>query len=170
MRVLVTAASRHGGTDEIARRIGDELERALDFQALEVHVRPADAVDDVLTYDAAVIGSAVYMGRWQEPARRLVEAVDASRRELPVWLFSSGPIGNPPQPEGDSEDAIALAALPFVREHATFAGRLDKHDLRLTERAVVKAVRAPEGDFRDWTAIRDWAQHVASQINSIPVR
>jgi len=170
MRVLVTAASRHGGTDEIARRIGDELERALDFQAVEVHVRPADAVDDVLTYDAAVIGSAVYMGRWQEPARRLVEAVAASRRELPVWLFSSGPIGNPPQPEGDSEDAIALAALPFVREHATFAGKLDKHDLRLTERAVVKAVRAPEGDFRDWTAIRQWARHVASEINTITVR
>ena len=69
MRVLVTAASRHGGTDEIAKRIGDELGKALDFPALEVHVRPADEVDDILTYDAAVIGSAIYMGRWQEPAR-----------------------------------------------------------------------------------------------------
>jgi menaquinone-dependent protoporphyrinogen oxidase len=170
MRVLVTAASRHGATDEIARQIGDEMEKALDFPAVEVHVRPADAVDDVLTYDAAVIGSAIYMGRWQEPARRLVEAVAASHREMPVWLFSSGPIGDPPQPLGDSADAVALAELPCVREHATFAGRLDKHDLRLTERAVVKTVRAPEGDFRDWTAIRQWARHVASEINSNKVR
>ena len=52
----------------------------------------------------------------------------------------------------------------------TFARRLDKHDLRLTERAVVKAVKAPKGDFRDWTAIRQWARHVASEINSITVR
>ena len=40
MRVLVTAASRHGATDEIARQIGDELEKALDFPAVEVHVGP----------------------------------------------------------------------------------------------------------------------------------
>ena len=30
MRILVTAASRHGGTDEIARRIGAELEKVFD--------------------------------------------------------------------------------------------------------------------------------------------
>ncbi len=170
MRVLVTAASRHGATDEIARQIGDELAKALDFATVEVHVRPADTVDDVLTYDGAVVGSAIYMGRWQEPARRLVEGVDASHREMPVWLFSSGPIGDPPNPAGDSADAVELAQRPCVRGHVTFAGRLDKHDLRLTERAVVRAVKAPGGDFRDWTAIRQWARHVASEINSIAVR
>jgi hypothetical protein len=30
---------------------------------------------------------------------------------------------------------------------------------------MVKAVRAPEGDFRDWKAIEDWAESIARDLN-----
>jgi hypothetical protein len=29
----------------------------------------------------------------------------------------------------------------------------------------VKAVKAPEGDFRDWDAIRDWSDEIALDLD-----
>jgi len=36
------------------------------------------------------------------------------------------------------------------------------------ERLAGKIVRAPEGDFRDWEAIREWAQGIASALAAPP--
>jgi hypothetical protein len=30
---------------------------------------------------------------------------------------------------------------------------------------MVKAVKAPEGDFRDWDAIRTWADEIADDLD-----
>lgn len=49
-----------------------------------------------------------------------------------------------------------------ARDHRIFAGRLDASTLSLGERVAVRAVRAPEGDFRDWAAIRGWAREIAA--------
>jgi hypothetical protein len=35
------------------------------------------------------------------------------------------------------------------------------------ERMVVKGVRAPDGDFRDWVAIEEWAESIANALTSI---
>jgi menaquinone-dependent protoporphyrinogen IX oxidase len=41
---------------------------------------------------------------------------------------------------------------------AFFAGQLDYSRLSLVEGALMKyAIKAPEGDFRDWDEIRAWA-------------
>ena len=91
MKVLVCAASRHGSTDEIARAIAVVLRS---FE-LEVDLFAPDDVDSVSGYDAVIIGSAVYAGHWLRPA---VDVVARHRDELvgrPVFLFSSGPLGEP---------------------------------------------------------------------------
>jgi menaquinone-dependent protoporphyrinogen oxidase len=62
MRVLVSAASRHGSTAEIAERIGSVLREELVDVRAQVDVLPADAVGDIDGYDVLVLGSAVYMG------------------------------------------------------------------------------------------------------------
>src|SRR4051794_34970520 len=91
MTVLVTAASRHGATQEIAEAIANGLtERGVDASAM-----PVENVANPGDYDAYVIGSAVYMGRWLKPAREFVQANTDTLREAPVWLFSSGPLGPP---------------------------------------------------------------------------
>jgi menaquinone-dependent protoporphyrinogen oxidase len=51
------------------------------------------------------------------------------------------------------------------RAHEVFAGKLDRAALSHVERLMVRALRAPEGDFRDWDAIRAWAQGVAAQLS-----
>jgi menaquinone-dependent protoporphyrinogen oxidase len=64
-RVLVTAASKHGATAEIAEAIAEVLAG----NGLDPAVVPPDEVDDVAAYDAVVLGSAVYAGHWLKPAR-----------------------------------------------------------------------------------------------------
>jgi len=121
-----------------------------------------DRVERLDEYDAVVLGSAVYMGRWLAPARAFVEQHAEALRARPTWLFSSGPIGDPPRPAADSAvDVDDLVTATNAREHRLFGGRVDKHRLGFGERAMMLAFRADDGDFRDWAAIEDWAHAIA---------
>jgi menaquinone-dependent protoporphyrinogen oxidase len=48
--------------------------------------------------------------------------------------------------------------------HRVFFGALDRTKLGFAERMVVKAVKAPDGDFRDWDEIRAWADAIAADL------
>ncbi len=160
MRVLVAAASKHGGTAEIARAIGTALSEA----RLQTEVRPVDEVTTLEPYDAVVLGSGVYMGRWLEPARRFVERNGPALATRPVWLFSSGPTGVPPRPAQPPGDVTDLIEATHARDHRVFPGVLDKDSLGFGERAIVAAVRAPVGDYRPWDEVRTWALGIARAL------
>lgn len=161
IRVLVAAATKHGSTMEIAEAIG----RTLDGDGLAVTVTAVDGVSDIDSYEAAVIGSGVYMGHWLEPARTFVDQHREALKARPTWLFSSGPIGEPPRPKADEAvDVDDLMAATGARDHRLFDGKIDKRRLGFAERAVVRAVGASEGDFRDWDAIREWARGIARDL------
>lgn len=159
MNFLIAVASRHGSTREIADAIAHEL-RACGHT---VEVRNAGDVSTLeQRYDAAIVGSAIYMGSWLPDARRFVERNREWLAAMPVWLFSSGPLGrDDPQPSGDPAHLEEMMQATGAREHCIFVGRLDTGELRLGERLAVKMVKAPDGDFRDWTAIRAWAREIA---------
>jgi menaquinone-dependent protoporphyrinogen oxidase len=164
MTILVAAASKHGATLEIA----EALARGLTRRGLQADVRPAGAVDRLDGYDAVVLGSAVYAGHWLKPARELAERIEPDEGR-PVWLFSSGPVGAPdPKPDGDPIDVEAILRETGAREHRVFAGRLDRDRLGLAERAIVRALRAPIGDFRDWDAIEAFANGIADALDPTP--
>lgn len=161
--VLVAVASRHGSTREIAEAIAGTLRD----EGLDVVVSDAADVTDVTAYDAVVLGSAVYVGRWLEPARELVDAHGDDLAARRTWLFSSGPIGDPPRPS--AEDAVQIADIADgvgARDHRLFSGKLDRSVLGFGERAVVLAFRAPEGDFRDWDEIVGWARGIAAALRA----
>ncbi len=162
MRILVSAASKHGATAEIAAAIGDVLGGA----GHEVVVSDPDDVVDVASFDALVLGSAVYAGRWQKSARRLVERVQADIGTRPVWLFSSGPIGNPPLPTTEAVDVESISTATRARDHRIFAGRLELSKLTFSERAIIAALRAEFGDFRDWGEIERWATGIGASLHS----
>ena len=160
MKVLVAAGSKYGSTREIAEAIGAVLsERGLDAE-----VTSPERVESLAPYDAVILGSAVYAGRWHQDARELVERTGEQLRARPVWLFSSGPIGDPPKPEEDPVDAAGLVEATGARDHRVFPGKLVRKQLSFPEKAIVMALRAPEGDFRDWEAIRSWASEIADAL------
>jgi menaquinone-dependent protoporphyrinogen oxidase len=108
----------------------------------------------------------VYAGHWQKPATPLVDRVGSDMAGRPVRLFSSGPDGDPPKPEEDPVDVADLVAATNAREHRVFAGKLVRKQLSFPERAIVSALRVPEGDFRDWTEIRQWAAGIADALEA----
>jgi menaquinone-dependent protoporphyrinogen oxidase len=105
------------------------------------------------------------MGHWMSEARNLISRHHDDLAMLPVWLFSSGPIGaDDPKPQGDPQDLADLALAVKAEGHKVFAGKLDKKALGFGERLVTNLVRSPEGDFRDWEAIKVWAREIAGKV------
>jgi len=164
MRLLVTAASRHGSTAEIATELGKALRGAL--PGVGVDVVPLTRLGDLADYDAVVLGSAVYFGRWLGEARWQVTAHTEVLRQRPVWLFSSGPVGDPSLPDTEPTDAAELAAEIGAREHVVFPGALHRELLGIRERLAVGLVRADDGDYRDWPAVRAWADRIAADLRT----
>jgi menaquinone-dependent protoporphyrinogen oxidase len=163
MKVLVAVASRHGATREIAAAVAEEL-RAAGFDA---DVREAGEVADPGRYVAVVLGSAVYAGGWRPVALRLVERHRVELSRVPLWLFSSGPLGTDgPEPDGDPNRIPELVRSTGARGHRIFAGKLDRRTLGLGERLVAGLVGAPQGDFRDWEEIRAWARQIAASLKA----
>jgi menaquinone-dependent protoporphyrinogen oxidase len=168
-RVLVSAASRHGATAEIAQAIG----QALSEQGLTVAVIPPGDVRSVDGYDAVIIGSAVYMGHWLDPAKDFVNRFGDALTGRPVWLFSSGPVGKPSSKlaqsmDQDPVDLPGIVDATRARDHRRFAGRLDRKHLSLPQRAPLLVFRGLDGDFRDWAGIRQWADGIARQLALAP--
>lgn len=161
-RVLVAYATKHGSTAEIAEEIATTL-RAM---GLDPDVRDAAEVEAIVQYDAVILGSALYMGRWRRSARSFARRYGRALRTLPVWLFSSGPLDDTAatsELEPPSQVAALTDALE-ARGHVTFGGVLDPEARGPVARAMVRNGLA--GDFRDHEQIAAWAREVAAQLRS----
>ncbi len=166
MKVLVSVASRHGATREIGEAIGDVLREA----GFVVDVADPDDVETIEPYQAVVIGSSVYVGRWAASARAMVDRCASGLAARPVWMFSSGPVGSPPAPELGAEEVPGIMARIGARGHRTFPGRLDNGGLGLAERAAVALLQAEQGDFRVWRDVEDWGAAIAAQLHADEIR
>lgn len=167
MAVLVTAASKHGATLEIAGMIA----RLLEEHGVQAELAGIDDAHDLGGYDAYVVGSGIYLGNWLKDARRFIETNAAELARRPTWLFASGSIVGEP-PVADDPDALrpglveTLVETTHAREHKLFAGKLDKSKLGLLERAAVRGAHASEGDHRDWSEVQRWAEEIAMQLRA----
>jgi len=165
VQVLVAYATKYGATAEIAEKIGQVLRQA----GLRTDVLPTDGVSDLNPYKAVVLGSAVYIGKWRKEAVKFLQANEKMLAERQVWLFSSGPTG-----EGDPVELgkgwhFPEALQPIadrIQPHdiAVFHGALNIKKLNFIEKWMIKNVKAPLGDFRDWDAITSWATAIADVL------
>jgi menaquinone-dependent protoporphyrinogen oxidase len=160
MKILITVASKHGSTREIAEAITEELRGS----GLDADLLGASEVDSLEGYDAIILGSGIYAGSWLPEAKYFIEQYRPELSRMPIWLFSSGPLGENSKSTDDPKKLEAPLAGIEVREHKIFVGKLDPATLGLGERLIVKVVGAPAGDFRNWSEIRDWAKQIARKL------
>jgi menaquinone-dependent protoporphyrinogen oxidase len=161
MTILVVYSSKHGATEGIARALAERFMKH-GQESVVAPVTDANAIDDAQT---VVLGSAVYAGSWMREAIEWAHANAKVLQSRSVWLFSSGPLGEDVDDEQEQPRQLSeLTELLRARGHRMFFGALDKSKLGFPERMMVKAVKAPEGDFRDWDDIRGWADEIAEAI------
>jgi menaquinone-dependent protoporphyrinogen oxidase len=157
-RVLVAYASKMGSTKEIAEAIGARLTE----HGCLAEVHSAGTVDSVDGYDAIVLGSAVYAGRWRPEAVRFVRRHRDQLATRRVWLFESGWLGKRPSTLVATSGARRRAQRVGAPAPTVFGGRLDP-DLAtgFMDRALAKRMA---GDARDWAEIGSWADRVADAL------
>ena len=166
-RVLVVYGTKYGATAGIAEKIGQVLQEA----GLAVDVKPAGDAGDVSSYQAVVLGSAVYIGRGRREAVNFLKTNEQALAQQPVWIFNSGPLGEGDAAEQSGDLGFPKGLRPIadrikVRDVAVFFGAVELAKLNPLERWMFKNVKSPTGDFRDWDAIRAWAAGIAEAIKA----
>jgi menaquinone-dependent protoporphyrinogen oxidase len=165
--VLVAYASKYGSTATIAEKIGEVLNQA----GVRATVTTVDQVKDMSGYRAVVLGSGVYAGQWLKEAVSFLKSQESELANRLVWIFSSGPTGqgDPVElvkgwrfPEGQQAIADRIGPCDLV----VFHGSIDLDKLNFAEKLIIKGVKAPTGDFRDWDAIAAWAEAIAATLKS----
>ena len=164
-KILVAYASKHGMTMEIAGKIGETLRQS----GLQVDLLPVKRVKKPETYKAIVLGSAVYIAMWRKEIVQFLKKNEKLLSERPVWLFSSGPMGEGDPVELSQGWRFPEAQRPLIerikpRDVALFHGAIDIKKMNLLEKWVLKNVKAPTGDFRDWETISKWSRSIADAL------
>jgi menaquinone-dependent protoporphyrinogen oxidase len=162
-RVLVAYATKYGSTAELAQFIVGILRD----EGLEADCLPASKVTAVDEYDAVLIGSALYMGRWRREAARMARRHRKALRRRAVWAFSSGPLDRSASDRNIPPVPSARRAMDRVRarDHITFGGRLETGARGRVARMVLEEGRG--GEFRDFDAVESWARGVAAEIMAL---
>jgi menaquinone-dependent protoporphyrinogen oxidase len=175
MSILVAYGSKHGATEQIAERIAESLREA----GHDADARAVQEAGDLADYDGFVLGSAAYMGHWLKDARAFVHNNRDVLVTRPVWLFTSGPLGTEAtnaqgvdlRTSAEPEELPELQETIHPQDHHVFFGVLDPGKLSFSERSLRKLPSAhailPEGDFRDWDEIQDWAYGIAMAMTKL---
>lgn len=164
MKVLVAVGSKYGST----REVGAVVVEVLAGHGFEVDLMDAADVRTVTPYDAVILGSAVYGGLWRRDASTLAKEHRDVLVARDVWTFSVGM--ETVVVEGQPKDeAYAISEGIGARDHRRFTGALDADKLNIGERALIRALNPPLGDFRDFADVRTWAEQVAAQLREVAV-
>ena len=168
MKILVAYATKAGSTAEVAAEIGRVVESK---SGCKVDVHPVGKLNGVDGYDAVIIGSGIRTGKWLPEATKFVERHRDALSRVPVAYFV---VCLTLKDDTEENRSTVAAYLDPVREVVQpvevglFAGAMDYSKLPFILRLMMKAMKAPQGDFRDWEAIRAWARQVYDRLITRP--
>jgi len=167
-RILVAYGSRCGSTGGVADAIGQVLSGG----GAAVDVRLVKDVNDLSLYQAVIVGSAIRMGKWLPEAIEFVKTHEDAMSQITAAYFAVCMTLKDDTAENQSK---ALGYLDPVRKQfahvkpvdiGLFAGAVDYKKLSFAYSLILKVKGVPEGDFRNWKAIRTWAAGVGPMLDS----
>jgi len=162
-KILIAYASKCGSTGEVATAIG----RTLAQNNVYVDVLPIKQVADLAGYEVVFVGSAIRAGRWLREATDFVSGNRTVLQGVPTAYFTVCMTMAEDTPDNRAKAAGFIEPVRAVLTPAAegyFAGKVDPARLSFVENAMLNAKHVPQGDFRDWNKIRDWAQSIYSEI------
>ncbi len=165
--VLVVYGTKTGCTGGIAEQIG----RTLAELGATVEVQPVSAKPDASAYDAVIVGSGVRAGSWHGAVKEWVISSAEALRARPIALYTACLTMTDP----DKAEEVRAYTTPLIESAGVqpvdvglFAGMNEAKTFSLPERLIMKAMKAPQGDFRDYDAVAAWTRDVASRLGVLP--
>lgn len=163
-KVLVVYGTGSGCTIGVARQIGTTLsERGATVEVVAATAAPVPA-----GYDAVIVGSGVRAGNWHGPVKSWVTANATALKGVPVAFFTAClTLATDPS----KRDEVRAYTDPVIKESGVepvdiglFAGWNEPKKFSFIERTILKMMKSPEGDFRDFGAIGAWAAETAPKL------
>ena len=161
-RILVAYASQTGATSGVAEALGKHL--AINGTSVDVH--PVKDITNLRGYRAVVLGSAIHGGEWLPEAVKFVQDHQSELRHIPTAYFLVCMMAASQKPEDHKYmdnwlEPVRSLVKPVAEGH--FAGALwyKQHPFieSLGLRVFMSYLKLKEGDYRNWEAIRAWAQN-----------
>jgi menaquinone-dependent protoporphyrinogen oxidase len=166
-KLLVVYGTGTGCTAGIAERIGEVIAK----QGAVVEVFAAKDAPQADGYDAVIVGSGVRAGNWHAPVKEWVTRNAATLKSGKVALYTAClTLANEPE----KLEAVRAYTDPLIAETGLepvdlglFAGWNEPKRFSFIERTILKMMKAPVGDFRDWDAIDAWAAGAATKLGLV---
>ncbi|MFA5836828.1 MAG: flavodoxin domain-containing protein [Bellilinea sp.] len=165
-KILVTYATYYGTTREVAEAVAKTIKE----HGYEVDVISAREARDVSCYGAVIVGSAIRGGKIHDDVLHFLEDHEAELSQVPVAYFVCCMTMHDDSPDSrymaEGYLAEVFNKISKVKPISVgyFGGVLELKRLDWLARLVVKALRAPEGDYRNWDAIIHWSEEVAEAL------
>lgn len=165
-KILVAYASRAGSTSGVAEAIGKTLAEG----GAQVDVRLMKDVKELAPYRAVVAGSAIRGSKWLPEAMQFLQANRSTLNHKPFATFLVCITLAMPNADGQYRQFVSdflkpVRSLAKPVSEGLFAGALDYSKVPaipegIQLRILSAASKTPEGDYRDWNAIRAWAKQL----------
>lgn len=162
--VLVVYCTKSGSVEDIAQAIASTLRGSL----VHVDIAKAESAPSARPYDAVIVGSGVRVSQWHSAARKWLTAQAEILRQRPVAFFT---VALTPANEPQKTDEVRAYTDSLISETGVkpvdigvFAGWNVPEKFGFAERLILKALKAPRGDFRDFDAVSAWATSVGQKL------
>ena len=170
VRALVAFGSKYGSTARVAEEIADVLrKKEIDVTVLDLRKSRHSRIDG---YDLIVVGSSIIMDKWSKKALAFLETHGRILLTKNVALFvcSANMYTNPEKTDMYRkmylDDIAERYGIPGKIPKGLFGGEIDFGRFGFLTKAMVNSMMRDKlqgidlgrpFDFRDWNAIRSWA-------------
>lgn len=164
-RALVVYATKSGCTVGIAEKVAETLRD----EGVDVTLAAADAAPGPEGFDAVFVGSGVRASQWHGAAREWLTRNGPALQGLPIAAFSV--CLTPTIAPKHAAEARSYADKPFAAAGVTpgateaFAGWFNPKEFSFPERMIMRALKAKEGDHRDWCAVEAWTRNLVHELS-----
>ncbi len=159
MKTLIVYATKYGSTEKCAKY----LQKQLPGEAVLYCVQKKDPIPELESFDAVVLGGAIYVGRLQKPMRQFITQNTDALLKQKLGLFFVG--ATPDEKAADIWKNFPGPLLRHASVKETFGGEVQTDRLTFFDRKIMSFVQK-NGEFHMPEILYSNIEKFAAQIQA----